>query len=156
MVDLCPVVKWYGGLKTGLKKACFWSKISGIWMVLQVMWLYHLNTRHPYCSVFRCLLYCKLLQNVPNASLRCQYKKEKNYFLGVGALSIVDILTTRAVFIDVGLLTTGTRFIIVVALVAVVVVVVVALVVVVLVLWKVRFRLNRAVRCWLKILEESF
>ena len=30
-----------GGLKTGLKKACLWSKMFGIWMVCQVGWLYH-------------------------------------------------------------------------------------------------------------------
>ena len=42
------------GLKTGLKKACLWSKMSGIPMVHQVTWLYHLNTGHPCCSVFRC------------------------------------------------------------------------------------------------------
>ena len=26
--------------------------MSCIWMVRQVTWLYHLNTRHPYCPVF--------------------------------------------------------------------------------------------------------
>ena len=42
------------GRKTGLKKACLWS---GIQMVCQVMWLYHLNTGHPYCPVFRWIWY---------------------------------------------------------------------------------------------------
>ena len=42
-----------GGQKTGLKKACLWSKMSSIWMVRQVTWLYHLNTGHQYCPVFR-------------------------------------------------------------------------------------------------------
>ena len=42
------------GLKTELKKACLWSEISGIQMVGQVMWLYHLITWHQYCPVFRC------------------------------------------------------------------------------------------------------
>ena len=27
--------------------------MSGIWMVRQVTWIYQLNTRHPYCPVFR-------------------------------------------------------------------------------------------------------
>ena len=46
-VSSCQVVRyWNGGLITGLRKP------SGIWMVCQVMWLYHLNTVHPYCPVF--------------------------------------------------------------------------------------------------------
>ena len=46
MVDLCPVFKYLNGsLKTGLKKSLF--------MFQNVTWLYHLNTRHPYCPVFR-------------------------------------------------------------------------------------------------------
>ena len=36
---------------------CLWAKMSGICMVPQVMCLYYLNTRHPYCPVFRWLLY---------------------------------------------------------------------------------------------------
>ena len=54
-VSGCQMV-WYlnGGLKTGLKKACLWSKMSDIQIVRQVMWLYHLNTGHPYYLVFRC------------------------------------------------------------------------------------------------------
>ena len=40
--------------------------MSGIQMVWWVMWLYHLNTGHPYCSLFRCsvfrwILYCTVL-----------------------------------------------------------------------------------------------
>ena len=50
-----PVFKWW--LKTRLKKACFRSIMSGIWMVRKVMWLTHLNTGHTYCPVFRWLLY---------------------------------------------------------------------------------------------------
>ena len=50
MVDLCPVVNWSENLT---EKACLWSKMSGIQMFRQVLWLYHLNTGHPYCSVFR-------------------------------------------------------------------------------------------------------
>ena len=46
-----------GGLKTRLKKACLWSKMSGIRMVHQVTWLNHLNTKHPYCPVFRWIWY---------------------------------------------------------------------------------------------------
>ena len=58
----CKMV-WYsnGGLKTTLKKACLWSKMSGIQMVRHVTWLYHLNIRHPYCPVFRCLVFRWLL-----------------------------------------------------------------------------------------------
>ena len=53
-VSSCQMVRyWNGSLKTGLKKACLWSIISGIWMGCQGMWLYHLNTGHPYCTVFR-------------------------------------------------------------------------------------------------------
>ena len=47
----------YGGLKTGLKEACLWSKMSGIQIVRQVMWLYHLNIEQPYCEVFRWIWY---------------------------------------------------------------------------------------------------
>ena len=43
-----------GSLKTGLQKACLWSKMSGIQIVHQVTCLIHLNTRHPKCPVFRC------------------------------------------------------------------------------------------------------
>ena len=50
-----------GGLKTGQKKDCLWFKMSSIQMVRQVTWLYHLNTRHPYCLVFRCSLFRWLL-----------------------------------------------------------------------------------------------
>ena len=46
-----------GGMKTWLKRACLWSKMSGIQMVRQVTWLYHLNTEHPYCRVFRWIRY---------------------------------------------------------------------------------------------------
>ena len=54
----CKMV-WYsnGGMKTVLKKACLWSKMSGIQNVRQVMWLYQLNTRYPYCLVFRWIQY---------------------------------------------------------------------------------------------------
>ena len=50
-----------GGLKTGLKKACLWSKVSSIWMFNHVTWLYHLNTGRPYYPVFRCLVFRWLL-----------------------------------------------------------------------------------------------
>ena len=43
------------------EKACKWSKMSGIWMVHQVMWLYHLNTGHPYCPLFRYSIFRWLL-----------------------------------------------------------------------------------------------
>ena len=33
-----------GGLKTGLEKACFSSKMSGFWMVSQVMWPFEFRT----------------------------------------------------------------------------------------------------------------
>ena len=61
-VSGCHMV-WYlnGGLKSGLKKACWKSKMSGIWMVCQVTWLYHMNTWHPYCPLFRCLEFRWLL-----------------------------------------------------------------------------------------------
>ena len=56
-VSGCQMVRYTnGGLKTGLKKACLWFKMSGIWMVCQVMWLYHLNTGHPYSLVFRWII----------------------------------------------------------------------------------------------------
>ena len=57
-VSGCQMV-WYpnGGPKIKLKKACLWSKIFGIWMVRQVTWLYHLNTRCPYYPVFRCSVF---------------------------------------------------------------------------------------------------
>ena len=48
------VVCFNGGLKTGLKKACLWSKMYGIQMVRQFTRLYHLITGHLYCPVFRC------------------------------------------------------------------------------------------------------
>ena len=48
----------YPPLKTGVKKfVCLWSKLSDIWMVRQVMWLYNLNTGHPYCLLFRWIWY---------------------------------------------------------------------------------------------------
>ena len=57
-VSGCQMVwYWNGGLKTGLKKAFLGSKMLSISMVPQVTSLYHLNTRHPYCPVFRWLLY---------------------------------------------------------------------------------------------------
>ena len=34
-----------------------WSKISCIGMVRQVTWVYHLNTGHPFCPVFRWIWY---------------------------------------------------------------------------------------------------
>ena len=55
----CQMVRYSNG---GLKKACLRSKMSGIQMVCQNMRLYHLNTGHPYCPVFRWLLYCFLFQ----------------------------------------------------------------------------------------------
>ena len=45
------------GLKTGLKKAFLCSKMSGIWILRLVTWFYHMNTEHPYCSVFRLIWY---------------------------------------------------------------------------------------------------
>ena len=37
IVSCCQMVRYsIGGLKTGLKKACLWSKMSGIGMVRQV------------------------------------------------------------------------------------------------------------------------
>ena len=57
-VSGCQMVRYLnGGLKTGLKKACLWSKMSYIQMVSLVTWLYHLNTRKPYCLVFRWIQY---------------------------------------------------------------------------------------------------
>ena len=62
-VSGCQKVRYCnGGLKNGLKKACLWSKMSGIQMVHQVTWLSHLNTRHPYGPVFRWLLYYEVRQ----------------------------------------------------------------------------------------------
>ena len=62
IVSGCQKVQYSnGGLKTGLEKACLWSKMSGIQMVRQVTWLYHLKTGQPYCLVFRCLVYRWLL-----------------------------------------------------------------------------------------------
>ena len=55
MVDLCPVVKWWSENRS--EKSLFMVQMSGIWMVRQVTWLYHLNTRHPYCLVFRWIRY---------------------------------------------------------------------------------------------------
>ena len=46
MVDLNPVFKW--GPANQTEKAFLWSKMSGIWMVRQVTWLHHLNTKHPH------------------------------------------------------------------------------------------------------------
>ena len=58
IVSGCQIVQYSnGGLKTGLKKGCLASKMSGIQMVCQVMWLCHLNTGHPYCPVFRWIWY---------------------------------------------------------------------------------------------------
>ena len=57
-VSSCQMVRyWNGGLKTGLKKAFPWSKMSGIQMICPVTWLYHLNTGHPYFPVFRWIRY---------------------------------------------------------------------------------------------------
>ena len=52
LVDLCPVFKWFRCQmlvwKQDWKKLVYGPKC----LVGQVTWLYHLNTRHPYCSVF--------------------------------------------------------------------------------------------------------
>ena len=56
MVHLCPVVTWSGiqmAVWNRTEKACLWFKMSGIWMVRQVPWFYHLNTRHLHCPVLR-------------------------------------------------------------------------------------------------------
>ena len=60
-----------GGRKTRVKKVCLWSKMFLYHMVSQVKWLYHLNTRHPHCTVFRwihysdsyCMIFTKLFMN---------------------------------------------------------------------------------------------
>ena len=51
----CPDFKWWS--ENGTEKACLLSKISGIQILRQVTWLYHLNTRQPYCPVFRWIRY---------------------------------------------------------------------------------------------------
>ena len=73
MVDLCPVVKLWSENRT--EKASFWSKISGIWMVRQVTWHYHLNNRHPYCRVFRCIRYSGVRYLVVAVACSCKNKK---------------------------------------------------------------------------------
>ena len=74
----CQMV-WYSncGLKIGLKKACFWSKMSSIWMVRQVTWFYHLNTGHPHCLVFRWIWYSDVWYSdgycICPSSMNCVY-----------------------------------------------------------------------------------
>ena len=70
---------WY---KNRTEKACLWSKMSGILMVRQVIALYHLNTRHPCCPVFRCLVFRWLLnQNVLYSELETGLNR--SCFVGV-------------------------------------------------------------------------
>ena len=52
--QLNPGLIWYsngrfvsGCLKTGMKKACLWSKMSGIWMVIQVGLVRRIKTSRP-------------------------------------------------------------------------------------------------------------
>ena len=52
MVDLCPVVNWSGFQMVVWKPDCLWSKMLCVRMVCQVMWLNHLNSGHPYCTIF--------------------------------------------------------------------------------------------------------
>ena len=72
-VSSCRLVRYSnGGLKTGLKKACLWSKMSCIWMVRQVkcftIWIPDTHTVwysdesgiQVFFSVFRWLLYLDL------------------------------------------------------------------------------------------------
>ena len=45
----CQMVRYLnGGMKTGLKQACLWSKMSGI----RIVRVYHLNTGHLYQPVY--------------------------------------------------------------------------------------------------------
>ena len=46
-VSGCQMVVW----KPDWKKACLWSKMSGIQIVHQVTWLNHLNTGHPVFNI---------------------------------------------------------------------------------------------------------
>ena len=70
-VSGCQMVRYLGGMKTVLKKACLWSKMSSIQMVHQVTWLYHLNAGHPYCPVFRCLVFRWLLSWLDISLILC-------------------------------------------------------------------------------------
>ena len=63
------------GLKTRLKKPVYGPKCSGSQMVCQVTWLYHLNTRHPYCLVFMSWVFRWSLYNLFNLTLFGGYKK---------------------------------------------------------------------------------
>ena len=85
LLDLCPVLKWSGiwmvVWKPDWKKYYLGSKSSGIGMVCQVKQIYHLNTRHPYCPVFRCSLFTWLLFTIFCSSRvfleKCQSKVKK-------------------------------------------------------------------------------
>ena len=58
MVELCPVVKWSGiQMVETEKNYVYGPKCPVFWMARQVTWLYHLNTGHPNCPVFRWIWY---------------------------------------------------------------------------------------------------
>ena len=64
LVSGCQMVQYSnGGLKARMNQICLWSKMSGNQKVGQVTWLYHMNTGHPYCLLFGCLLYSKYLNS---------------------------------------------------------------------------------------------
>ena len=66
-VSGCQMVRHSNGsLKTGLKKPVYGPKCP---VFSQVMWVYHLNTRHPYCPVFRWIRYSGVLYSVYNIML---------------------------------------------------------------------------------------
>ena len=56
--------------------------MSGIWMICQVMWLYHLNTGHPYCPVFRWIR-CSVFRWLLYTLLLCWVKKSSKKVLPI-------------------------------------------------------------------------
>ena len=90
------------GLKTVLKKACLWSKMSVIWMVHQVAWLFEYRTPKLSgiqmnlvfrCWVFRWLLY-KFYEMDPRL-LSCRVNETGfNHCIFVSGVS-VSLLMTR-------------------------------------------------------------
>ena len=62
-----------------LKKTCLLSKMSGMRKVRQIMWLYHLNTRHPHSPVFRFLVFKWLLYSWDSNTGLIQYPNDQDY-----------------------------------------------------------------------------
>ena len=78
------------------------SKMSGIQMVRQGTWPYHLNTRHPYCLVFRCSVFRWLLYMVNDVMSQSELttiwlikNTDLRYRLTVKSLTVFRILRRK-------------------------------------------------------------